>query len=211
MESEDEIRKQKRKKKSDIERIKSYYKDIIEKIGDIILNYNEFSSIYISLIKYYFSKICDFYLSYKLNNTEELKNIKEQISKIFEKIQIYERRDVIFEIVEESIDEDNIYKSFNDFIIQSLYEDINIFYLLSKNTLKENKKDILEKTLKDFSRAKSFIDICIKLIDKFDKNKKKLNNITKNDLDNIKLKIDAREEIIKKKNKNFFAKIISSR
>ena len=85
MESEDEIRKQKRKKKSDIERIKSYYKGIIEKIGDIILNYNGFSNIYISLIKYYFNKTCEFYLSYNLNNMEELKNIKEQISKICEK------------------------------------------------------------------------------------------------------------------------------
>ena len=80
---------------------------------------------------------------------------------------------------------------------------------MSKNTLKENKRDILEKVLKDFSKAKSLIDICIELIDKFDRNKQKLNNITKNDLEIIQLKINVREEIIKRK-KNFFQKLFTN-
>ena len=209
MQSEDEIRKQKRKKKLDIESIKSNCKNIIEKIGDILLNYNAFSNIYISFIKYYFSKICEFYLVYNLDNKIELKYIKEYISKIFEKIQINERRDIIFEIIEESIDEDNIYKSFNDLIIQSLYDDINTIYFMSKEAIKEKNRDILKNTLKDFSKAKSHIDICIYLINKFDINKNKLNDITKNDLDTIKLKIDVREKIIKKKNKNIFRELFA--
>ena len=47
-------------------------------------------------------------------------------------------------------------------------------------------------------------------IDKFDRNKQKLNNITKNDLNVIQLKINVREEIIKKKNKNFFQKLFTN-
>ena len=81
---------------------------------------------------------------------------------------------------------------------------------MSKNILKENKRNILEKALKDFSKAKSLIDICIELIEKFDRNKQKLNNITKNDLNVIQLKINVREEIIKKKNKNFFQKLFTN-
>ena len=65
MEFEDKVRKEKTGKKIDMESIKSAYKTIIELIGEIIIKYDVvFSNIYISFIKFYFNKICEFFLIY---------------------------------------------------------------------------------------------------------------------------------------------------
>ena len=210
MEFEDKIRKEKTGKKIDMKSIKSAYKTIIELIGEIIIKYDDvFSNIYISFIKFYFNKICEFFLIYNQDNKDDFEKIKQIIINIFEKIQI-NKRDVIFEIIEESIDEDNIYKNFIDFIMQFLWEDINSIYLLSNSVVRENNKKKYNEELNNLSKAKSLIEVCIKLINKFDKNKEKLNNILKSDLEEIKLKIEVREIVIKIKNKNFLGKIFTN-
>ena len=93
--------------------------------------------------------------------------------------------------------------------MQSLLEYINTIDLTTKNDIRKNNRDNFEEDLEDLYVAKSLIDICISLFDKFDKKKNINNYITKNDLENLKLKIIVREEIIKAKNKNFFEKIFS--
>ena len=106
-------------------------------------------------------------------------------------------REMLFEIIEEMVDIDNIYMNFVYFIMQSLYEEINtLFYTsISGKEMKNKEKNVEE--LKYLSKGKALIEVCKGLIDKFDKDKKKLNNITKIDLDNVKMKIKVREEIIK--------------
>lgn len=80
LESEDEIRKQKSKKIINEESIKSCYKNILELMGEFILNFDKMDDLDISFIKYYFSKICEFYLGYYSDNGEDLKKIKENIT-----------------------------------------------------------------------------------------------------------------------------------
>ena len=206
IECEEDLRKQKSKKQIN-NNIKFAYKKIIEIIGTFLVNSNVLTDLYISLIKYYFSKLCDFYIICNIDDDkEELKNIKEDIAIIFDKIQFNDRRDVIFEIIEESIDEDNIYKSFIDFIMQSLWEDINmIFY-----TTKINDSNNYKKVLSQLSQAKSLINICTDLINIYDPEKYKINNISSKDIKNIQLKIEIREAIIEKKSRYFIQKIFSS-
>lgn len=208
MENEDEIRKLKNKKTVDVKMIKSYYNDIIEKIGEILIKCNITSNLYISFVKYYFNKICEFFKFNNINKTEDLEKIKGKTDIIFEKIKFY-NRDIIYEIIEETIDEDIIYKNLIDLIMQSLYDEINTIYSLTKSTVKDNKKNNFDEASTDLSNAKSLIDVCKNLIDKYDKDKKMLNNITKNDLVNFELKIVVREEIIKWKKRNFFKKILN--
>ena len=197
IQSEEEIRDQMSKKKKNEEAIKLAFKNIIEYIGNFLINYSDYSNLYVSFIKYYFNKMCEFYQTYQIEDVKFLKMIKDNITNLFDKIHFYDR-DLIFEIIEEFVDVDNIFNSFIDLIIQSLWEDINtIFYLINMKI--DNNYD---KALIDLSKAKSLIDICIEMIDQYDKEKMKLNNITKNVLENMKIKIEVREEIIKYKNKN---------
>ena len=53
-----------------------------------------------------------------------MEKIKETIPKIFLKVQFY-NSDLIYEIMEEYVDVDNVYNNFIDLIIQSLWEDIS--------------------------------------------------------------------------------------
>ena len=100
--------------------------------------------------------------------------IKKNITILFEKIQFYDR-DLIFEIIEEFVDEEQVFKNFVDLIIQSLWDDINtIFFLVKIKNNRDFNKEIIE-----LSKAKSLTDICVEMIDKYDKDKTKLNNITK--------------------------------
>ena len=134
-----------------------------------------------------------------------MEKIKETIPKLFLKVQFY-NSDLIYEIMEEYVDVDNVYNNFIDLIIQSLWEDINTIFIMTKKY--DNNE--YAKVLDNLSQAQSKADVCIKMIDKFDPKKIKLNNITKTDIENIKLKIEVRENIIKEKNKYFFQKIFSS-
>lgn len=203
IEYEEEIVKQRNKRKKNEEAIKLAFKSIIEYIGNFLINYSGYSNLYTSFIKYYFKKMCEFFQIYQIEDGKFLEAIKENINILFEKIQFYDR-DLIFEIIEEFVDVEHVFKNFVDLIIQSLWDDINtIFGLVKLRNIKEYKNAIME-----LSKAKSLADICIEMIDKYDEDKIKLNNITKIFLKNIKLKIGVREEIIKYKSKPFYEKLL---
>ena len=209
MELEDNLRFQRNKKNQKGEYIKKIIQNILEKIGAFLIEYDVFSNIYISFVKYYFNKLCEFCQIYNLNESEDLEQIKNDLSRLLKKIQ-YNNTEIIYEILEENIDNDNIYKNFNDFIMECLYTEINtIFYNSNKIKNQKNSK-IYEEILKDLDRARTLINVCKELINKNDKDKFKLNNITKKDLEILELKIKVREEIIKMKNKNWFSKLIHS-
>ena len=209
LESEDEIQKQKRKLQPDQNQIKLSYKNILQKVGNFLIDCYIFSNLHISFIKIYFNKICEYHRTFNDIKSDDIKIIKETITKIFEKIQMY-NREMLFEIIEEMVDIDNIYMNFVYFIMQSLYEEINtLFYTsISGKEMKNKEKNVEE--LKYLSKGKALIEVCKGLIDKFDKDKKKLNNITKIDLDNVKMKIKVREEIIKINHKKLISKMCFS-
>ena len=199
IESEEEIRKLKAKNNINNENIKSGYKRIIENIGNFLIKCNDFSNLVISFIKFYFNKISEFYNTYQFDDEKDLNALKSNISILLEKVQLY-KKDFIFEIIEESVDTDNIYKSFIDFIMQSLWDEINTIFYIARSAKEPDNDNDYEKALNDLSKGKSLIDVCMELIDKFDEKKIKLNNITKSDLKDVKLKINVREGIIKAKN-----------
>lgn len=202
IEYEEDIAKQRNKKKINEQTIKLAFKSIIENIGNFLINYSDYSNLYTSFIKYYFKKMCEFFQIYQIKDDKFLEAIKKNITILFEKIQFYDR-DLIFEIIEEFVDEEQVFKNFVDLIIQSLWDDINtIFFLVKIKNNRDFNKEIIE-----LSKAKSLTDICVEMIDKYDKDKTKLNNITKIMLEYMKIKIEVREEIIKYKNKNFYQKI----
>ena len=118
--------------------------------------------------------------------------------------------ELLFEIIEEFVDHDNLYKSFIDYILQRNFEKINELFFNSSSAKKEKKSNLIEKALKELFEANKLADICIGLLNKFDLN---INNSIKlniKDLENMKLKIKVREEIIKENNTSFIMKIFSS-
>ena len=124
--SEEEIRKNKNKRNIDSESIEEEQKNILIKIGDFLKNYrnNGYLNLYISFIKYYFNKVCAFFQEYNQKKEKDknvINMIKENIRVIFEELQI-SHKNIIYEIIEEFIDIDNIYKSFIDFLLKSYYE-----------------------------------------------------------------------------------------
>ena len=199
IEFEEEIRKKKSKK---IDKgIKLAYKNMIEMIGNFLINYSSTSALYISFIKFYFKKLCEFYSAYFVDDTNEIQRIKENIAILFGKFECeLNKKEILLEIIEESIDEDSIYDNFIDLIMQSLWEEIHTIFYNAKHSEYES-------SLRELSKTKSLIEISLDLIDKYDPQKYKIKNITKTGLNNLMLKIKVREEIIKYNNKNFFKRI----
>ena len=226
---EDELRLQKSKKNINKKNIESLSKNIIEIIGNFLTppdpekeeskdkNKNEFdinsiidndelSSLYISFIKYYFNKVCEFYKAFNIKNIDEIPIIKISIKGIFNKIEV-KHSSIIFEIMEEFIDLDNIYKSFKDFILKNYWEKINAIIYLTKSIIKDKKSSHYDKALIELSEAKRIANVCKELYNKFMKNGSSIAEITLKDLDYILLKIEVREEIIKVKKKHFIKKL----
>jgi len=209
IELEEKITQFKNKKIINKESIKLAQKNIIEKIGIFLKDYhdNEHLNIYISFIKYYFNKICEFYQEYNIGNKDDdLKLIKENFINIFEKLQINNKY-IIFEIIEEFIDIDNIYISFMDFILNCHYEEIYTIFYLTNSKKKENKSEKLDEALNELSEAKKLANISVEIIDKFQQKEIKFNK-TKTDFENIKLKLQVRIELLTIKKKNFFEKFV---
>ena len=105
--------------------------------------------------------------------------------------------DAIFEIIEEFVDQDDLYKSFIDFILKSYWDKINLIFYQSAPILKDKNNKMYSKALLEFEEAEKLSDICIQLLDKFNLNQNNSNYITIKDLKNLKLKIKVRKEIIK--------------
>ena len=198
IEFEEEINKQKNKNNINEETLKSTYKKKLDTIGDFLVKYNSPSDIYISFVKYYFNIICEFYAAYNFEN-QELKQLQEKITILLEKVNCY-NKNLIFEIVEESVGISHIYRSFVvNIIITGLWDDINTIFFSIKSSLKSNDKATILQAKEELFKTHALIDVCLKLIDKYDEKKIKLNNITKGDLKNLNLKITVREEILKNK------------
>ena len=198
---EEELIKLRCKKVKDKKLIKSSFINILVEIGNYLKIYDLSNNLYISFIKYYFNKICEFVQECKIEEEEllkseekPLKEIKESIPILFEKIQFNYIKDLIFEIIEEIIDEDNVFRISLNFIMQSLWDEIyTIFKLTSLN-------DKYDEAIKNLSRITSLADVCLGIIEHFDKEMVKMNNITKVDIQNMKFKIKVRETIIKIRN-----------
>ena len=212
IESEEKIVELKNKKHPDKEGIKDSNKFILGKIGEFLAKINVHSNLYISFIKYYFNKICEYYQffdSKKNDDLNDFNNIKENVKMIFEKI-YFINPDLIFEIIEEFVDQDELYKSFIDFILKSYWDKINLIFYQSAPILKDKNNKMYSKALLEFEEAEKLSDICIQLLDKFNLNQNNSNYITIKDLKNLKLKIKVRKEIIKSRSKGFFKRLFSS-
>ena len=75
--------------------------------------------------------------------------------------------------------------------MQCLWDEICTIFTLTKLD------DEYYEALKNLSRITHLADVCLEIIERFDKEKTKINNITKVYIQNMKLKIKVRETIIK--------------
>ena len=109
IESEENIEKLKSEKIKNIESIKSENKKVIENIGNFLVNPNKYQNLYISFIKYYFNKLCQYYQSNEINDKDlkDLSKIQKNLDLIFINITSI-NADLIFEIIEEFVDLDKI-------------------------------------------------------------------------------------------------------
>jgi len=209
IELEEKVNKQKTQKKINVEALKLLNKNIITKIGNFLKGIKDYSNLHISYIKYYFNKICEYYQDNKRKSNDDindLNNIKENIKLIFEAI----NSELIYEIIEEFVDFDEVYKSCIDFMLKIYYAKINAIFFSSNLVKKEKKSSIVQKTLKELSEGIKLADICIQLIDKCKLDKNNIINLNLKELENIKLKIKVREELIKDNNKSILKKIFTS-
>ena len=101
------------------------------------------------------------------DDINDFNNIKENIKHIFDKVQ-FMNSELLFEIIEEFVDHDNLYKSFIDYILQRNFEKINELFFNSSSAKKEKKSNLIEKALKELFEANKLADICIGLLNKFD-------------------------------------------
>ena len=212
IESEEKIVELKNKNNPDTEGIKDSSKFILGKIGDFLSRTNVHSNLYISFIKFYFNKICEYYKCYdskKNDDINDFNTIKEYVKNIFEKI-YFINPDLIFEIIEEFVDLDDLYKSFIDFILKSYWDKINIIFYQSAPIFKDKNSKMYSKVLLEFEEADKLSDIGIQLMEKFNLNQNNNMNITIKDLKILKLKIKVRKEIIKSRSKGFFKRLFSS-
>ena len=212
IELEEIINKQRTQKGNNVEAIKLLNKNLLTKIGNFLKETKDSSNLFISFIKYYFNKICEYYQDYNERSNDEkddFNKIKENLIIIFDKIQLM-NSELIYEIIEEFVDLDKIYKSFIDFILKSYYEKINAIFYSSNSAKKENNSSLVEKALKELSEAKALIDICTNLINKFNLNIDNISNLNLKDLENMKLKIEVREAIINENHRSFLGKLFKS-
>ena len=211
IESEDNIEKLKNQKIKDLESIKFENIKIIENIGNFLVKPNKYQNLYISFIKYYFNKICEYYQSNEINDKDlnDLCKIQRNLDFIFINITSI-NADLIFEIIEEFVDHDKIYKQFIDFILNSYYNKINLIFISSTKVKKEKKTALYERTMKELTEATVLLDICIEIINQFDMDGKNSMMLGISDLENYKIKIKVRKKIIEVRNTSFIKKIFTS-
>ena len=174
------------------------------------MNDNNFSSLYISFIKYYFNKICEYYQTFIQNNIGGLDILNESILKLFDKLELKDSY-IIFEIIEEFIDLDDIYKKFKDMILKNYWEKVNTLIYLTNSIMKDKLSNYYNNALKDLAEAKKIANVCKELlINNFINNQSNFAKIILNDIENIVLKIEVREELIKIRKKSSIKKFFFS-
>ena len=212
IELEEKINKQKTQEKVNVEALKSLNKNLLIIIGNFLKETQDKSNLFISFIKYYFNKICEYYQDYNEKSNDDINdfnNIKENIKLIFEKIQLI-NSELIYEIIEEFVDLDNLYTILMNFLLKCYYTKANEIFFSAGTVKKEKKSDVIEKTIKELSEGIKIAEICIGIIDKYKLNINSSINMNLRDFENIKLKLKVRRKIIKYNNKSFIKKIFTS-
>ena len=186
---------------NNFEEKKNIYRKRIVILGEFVLEILEPSNLYISFIKYYFNILCEFYqLFYSNDDEKEIKNeialIKDDIKTILEKIQFY-NPDLIYEIIEEFVDLDDLYKSCVQYILKSYWDKLNLVFYSSKTIMMEKKVEQYNKVLKELFDAKYFAKICLDILKKYKEILDSKLIFTEKDFNDIILKIEVREEIIR--------------
>jgi len=152
IETERALIKLKEKEETNRELIKEKNKFIIEKLGNFIneqLNHNtkEYEkNIILSYIKFYFNKISNYFNNYVDHSFKE-QIIERNINKIILEIQFYDTK-IIFEIIEDFIDDKDIFKKCIVLLIQNLYgkfteKIIRNFNEIENDELKKLKKEVV--------------------------------------------------------------------
>ena len=202
IEEENEIYKLKERKEKNKELIKQKNKLILEKLKIFINGFineqltngkikNYEKKLFLSYIKYYFNKINKYFTKYKNDVSDSfmdfrrniVKNIKE---KILEEIQFYDPR-IIFEIIEDFTNNKEIFEEFIVFIITNLYGK------LSEELININFETIQMNKLLELKRKTKNI---LSLIEKLKQIPTEIKFVP-NYLDSVKLKIKAKEFLIK--------------
>ena len=197
---EEEVYYKKNQKNIEPKIVKECEKEIIKKIGDFLKETDEISKLFISFFKYYLNKTCQFYQTFLKQLTKDdiklLKEFKDDINLILEKI-IFDNSDLIFEIIEEYVDIDDIYKSCVSYIMKNYLDRAKFIFFNATDVMKEKKVDEYDKVLNDLSGARGYANICLDLIDKFSQTEINDLNFTKTNIKEAETKIKVREEIIK--------------
>ena len=213
IELEEKINKQKTQEKVDVEAVKLLNKNLLLKIGNFLKETQDKSNLFISFIKYYFDKICEFYQDYNEKSNDDINDfnkIKENIKVIFEKIQFI-NPELIYEIIEEFVDLDNLYTILMDFLLSCYYSKTNEIFLSAGAAKKDRECNVIEKAIKELSEGIKIAEICIRIIDKYKLNSNNSINLNLRDFENIKLKMKVRRKIIKYNNKSIIKKIFTSK
>ena len=196
---EEEVYFKKNQNNVDTNSVKECERNIIKIIGDFLKSTDEISKLFISFFKYYLNKTCEFYQTFSKplsnNDIEVLKKLKEEINLILEKI-IADNPDLIFEIIEEHVDIDDIYKSCVLYIMKNYWDRANLTFYNTTDVMKEKNFEEYDKTLNDLSGAKGYANICLDLIDKFSQDEINHLVFSKININDILIKIKVREEII---------------
>ena len=114
------------------------------------------------------------------------------------------------EIWEEYVDCNEIYNIFIEFILEIYWEKINLSFYSWKSAMKQINNINYEKILSEINDAKKIVDKCVLIMNKH--SNLQGNNIiyfNLKDLENFKLKLKVKEEIIKIKNASFLKKILN--
>ena len=190
--SEEILNNEEKKEIVNISNIKAQYLQIFERISDSLKQIDDkiLTNLYISIIKYYLRRMCDFFQKYEVVGGFSTK-VKENIIIFFEKLNSKNMNNLIFEIIEEIVNQDNIKKSFIELIVQNLWNEVLTIFELT-NIEKEN--EYVEE-LENLSRIKYLVDVCIEIINNFGRENNVIGNITKSKLEDMKLKIIVREII----------------
>ena len=197
---------------NNFENKKIIFKNNIDKIEKFLLRIEKPSNLYISFIKYYFNKLCEFYQLFNSNiNQDDLNDLninKENLKAILLNVQFY-NPDLIYEIIEEFVDSDDLYKSCVEIILKGYWDKLNLMFYLSKTVMKEKLIAEYKNVRKELSEANEFANICLEIIKIYKKTLDIKIPFTEKDLDDIILKIGVRKEIIKVRTKKLMRQSIS--
>ena len=206
IELEEKIIKQKTQFEFNDECFRFLNNNILDKILKFLEGTQEYSNSFIIFSRYYISKIYDIF-RFKINNNDDTcSRYKENLFIILDKITLVNSK-IINEISGEFADCETIYKIFFDFILKIYYEKVNLIFYSTKSESKKKNNINYENILSEINEAMKLIDKCIIIINRFNLSVNNITNLNLKDLENFKLKLKVKEQIIKIKDASFLKKI----